>query len=466
MTSCSSCVSPAHYYCKSCKRKLCLKHVVITNTVYHCDECDKDVFESTCSTCKSETIYAKNETVYRCDWCKSSDVVDGLLYHQEMPHLIFTAIDKLNKKMAHVWGLTQRYHDLVETTFIVRQSKIMLFPHIENNLVLLDGKISIFIDNIIKFENNTFSMLDERLNTIGFLRHSNLDNLERAEEILSLLEGRHVLLERILETNSNEMEDDFYSLNQKIAYVKHQFNLLEKIQSYLPEVEGEQMISIIPRLWIRKNGNLPKKYLVVLTNKSIYLVREKGLIDVRLKLRETISLLYLVSKKYSYKLFIGKTLMIKTSNDSYLLFGSNESLYQFQFYFKIIDEYVEYAIKKTSIIEDIQQRSLTINELKNNIQKHIIILKKKVLNKREIKREFYWREGLDFTLDKLLDKLFSVERKMQTYRDSIKSGYPSTKGYDGLMNKLKREYNKIKNNIEEVRAKADKFDTRYEEDLY
>jgi len=66
--------------------------------------------------------------------------------------------------------------------------------------------------------------------------------------------------------------------------------LLNRIHSLLPEDKNEHLISIIPRIWLRKNNRFYRKYLLVLTNRNIYFLREKGLFDVKLKSKETLSL--------------------------------------------------------------------------------------------------------------------------------------------------------------------------------
>ncbi len=462
IANCSFCSSPAQYYCKSCKRKLCTDHIIKSNTVYFCNNCDEECHDPKCSKCGTEADFTRHEPILRCDWCKSIEVEDGLLYHQQLPQLIFSSVTTLNKKLSQVWDLTQQYLDLVKSVYEMRKAKIMLFGSIEDEISLLRGKISTFIDHLVKFENETFTMIDDKLKAIGYMRYSNLNNVERAEEILNLLESRSNLLDGTLENKFGDIEIDFKKLNQKVNYVDFQYRILNKIHELLPEDQEEELISIIPRIWLRKNSGLPKKFLLVLTTKNLYLLREKGLLNVKLKNKETISLSYIVKKQYRQSLITKKKFRFKTRLDSYSIFGRKESIDQLQTYFKIIGDYIDYSINKSSIIEDLKYYSLTINELKSNIQRNLNHLRAYLLNKKELKRELYWREGQDAKFKKLFEQLLAVERKIHRLTQSRNYNSPGTRGIDGLLRKLTREHNRLKKELEDIRRKSDEFDDVWE----
>lgn len=462
IANCSFCSSPAQYYCKSCKRKLCTDHIIITNTVYFCDKCGDECHDPKCTKCGTETNFARHEPIQRCDWCKSAEVEDGLFYHQQLPQLIFASVNLLNKKLSQVWDLTQQYLDLVKSVYEMRKAKIMLFGDVEDEITLLRGKISTFIDHLVKFENETFTMIDEKLKAIGYMRFSNLNNIEKAEEILNLLEARLNLLDNTIESKFDEIKEDFDILNKKVVFLNFQHRLLKKIHHLLPEDTEEELIAIIPRIWLRKNGKIPKKHLLVLTSKNLYILREKGLFNVKLRNRETISLSYIIKKNYSLSLITRKKFRFNTRLDSYSLFGRKESIEQLVTYFKIIDNYIDYSIHKSSIIEDLKYYSLTINELKSNIQRNLNHLRAYLLNKRELKRELYWREGQDARFNKLFEQLLAVERKVHRLNQSRSQSGSGSRGIDGLLRKLTREHNRLKQQLEDTRRKSDDFDDMWE----
>ena len=462
ISSCSFCNGPAQYYCKSCKRRLCSEHIRVSNTIYYCSNCDSEGFDSKCQKCGSSTTLIRHEPTLTCEWCKSSDVEDGLLYHQQLPHLIFSSFNELNRKLSEVWDLTQQYLTVVKSVFEVRKARIMLFDSVEDEITLLRGKISTFIDQLVKFENDTFSMIDDKLKVIGYMRFTNLDNIEKAEEILNLLHARIDLLETTLGSKFTDIENDFKTLNKKVDFLSFQHRLLNQIHSLLPDDKDEHLISIIPRIWLKKNNRLYKKYLLVLTNRNIYFLREKGLFDVKLKSKETLSLSYVVSKKFVSRILSRNMFQLKTRLDSYTFFGRKDSLNQFMIYFYIIENYIDYSIHKSSIIEDLQHYSLTINELKTNIQRNVSHLRAYLLNKRELKRELYWREGQDARFKKLFEQLLSVERKIHRLNDSRKYDTRGTRGIDGLLRKLTREHTRLKQQLDDIRRRSEEFDDMWE----
>jgi len=462
ISSCSFCSGPAQYYCKSCKRKLCTEHIHISNTVYFCSTCETESLDSKCQKCDSATEFSRNEPTNSCEWCKSIDVEDGLLYHQQLPHLIFSSFTLLNKKLAQVWDLTQKYLEIVKNVFEMRKAKIMLFGDVEDEITLLRSKISIFIDQLVKFENDTFAMVDEKLRAIGYMRFTNVDNIERGEEILNLLKSRLDLLDTTIKSKFNEMNEDFQTLNQKVDFLGFQFRLLSKIHHLLPEDKEEHLISILPRIWLKKNSKFPKKYLVVLTSKNLYLLREKGLFDVKLKTKETISLSYIINKQYISRLLSRNMFRFKTRLDSYSFLGRRESLEQFMIYFEIIENYIDYSIHKSSIIEDLKYYSLTINELKTNIQRNVSHLRAYLLNKRELKRELYWREGQDARFKKLFEQLLAVERKIHRLNETRRHGSRGTRGIDGLLRKLTSEHHRLKRHLDDIQRKSEEFDNMWE----
>ncbi len=462
MSKCSLCSGPAQYYCKACKSKLCPDHIIISNSIYYCKECDDDCYDPKCHTCGSEASFVRHDSVHRCEWCKKIDIEDGVLYHQQLPQLIFSSINLLNKKLTEVWDLTQQYLDLVRLVYDMRKAKIMLFREVEDEIALLRTKISTFIDHLVKFENETFTLVDEKLRNIGYMRYTNLNNVDKAEEILDLLKGRSGLLDEKLETKFAEIEEDFGSLSQKVDFLNFQFRLLRRIHHLLPEDENEELISILPRIWLKKNASLPRQFLVVLTNKNLYLMREKGLFNVKLKNKATISLSHLTKKHYSHGMFVKKKFKFKTRLDSYMIFGRKESLSQISTYFNIIENYIDYSIHKSSIIEGLKFYSLTMNELKSNIQRHGNHLRAYLLNKRELKRELYWRDGQDARFNKLFEQLLSVERKIHRLNESRQYESRSSRGIDGLLRKLTREHNRLKHQLEDVRKQSDEFDDLWE----
>ncbi|MHA1827860.1 MAG: hypothetical protein ACTSX6_04350 [Candidatus Heimdallarchaeaceae archaeon] len=455
IANCSFCSSPAQYYCKSCKRLLCIDHIIITNTVYYCSKCKQECFDSTCPNCGSDTVFSKHESVQQCDWCKSTDVEDALLYHQQLPQLIFSSFSLINSKLSKIWDLTQKYLTLVDSVFQMRSARIMLFREIEDELTLLRGKISTFIDHLTKFENETFKMVDEKLKAIGYMRYTNLNNIERAEEILNLLRRRLDLLDSTLQNKTSSINCDFDKLNHKVDFVHFQLKLLKKIHTFLPNHEDEDLISIIPHVWIRKNKNLPKKYLVTLTNRNLYLFRERGLFDVKLKFKEAISLSFIKQKRYGKTLLTHKRFLFKTSLDKYSLFGFDDSIRQFSTYFNIIEDYIDFSIHKSSIIQDLQHYSLTITELKTNIQRNLNHFRAFLLNKRELKRELFYKEVQDARFNKLFEQLLAVERKINRLNESRRYGTTASRGIDGLLRKLTHEYNRLKEQIEEIRGQKE-----------
>ncbi len=462
IANCSFCSSPAQYYCKSCKRKLCSDHIIISNTVYYCDNCEEDCYEQNCPTCGKETTTTRHEPVHRCDWCKSASVEDGLLYYQQLPQLIFSAVTLLHKKLSKVWKLTKHYVEVVDTVYEIRKAKIMLFADVEDEITLLRSKIATFIDHLVKFENETFTMMDEKLRNIGYMRYTNLNNIEKAEEILVLMENRLKLLDNTLENKFEGIEADFDILDQKVNYLKFQFGFLKKIHQLLPDNEKEELIAVIPRVWLKKNSKIAKKYLLVFTSQNLYLLREKGLFSVKLITKEAISLSYIINKKYISKLLSGKTFRFKTRLDSYVLYGRKATLEQILTYFQLVDNYIDFSIHKSSIIEDLKDYSLTISELKSNIQRNHNHLRSYLLNKRELKKELYWREGQDAKFNKLFEQLLAVERKVHRLNQSRRYGGRSTRGIDGLLSKLTIEHNRLKQQMEDIRRKSDEFDDMWE----
>ncbi|MCG3215242.1 MAG: hypothetical protein KAS63_00850, partial [Candidatus Heimdallarchaeota archaeon] len=270
------------------------------------------------------------------------------------------------------------------------------------------------------------------------------------------------LLDNTIESKFNEIKEDFDILNEKVNFLNFQHRLLKKIHHLLPEDTEEELIALIPRIWLRKNRKIPRKHLLVLTSKNLYILREKGLFNVKLRNKETISLSYIIKKNYSLSLMTRKKFRFKTRLDSYSLFGRKESLEQLITYFKIIENYIDYSIHKSSIIEDLKYYSLTINELKSNIQRNLNHLRAYLLNKREIKRELYWREGQDARFNKLFEQLLAVERKIHGLNQSRRHGSSGTRGIDGLLRKLTREHNRLKQQLEDVRRKSDEFDDLWE----
>lgn len=462
ISSCSFCNGPAQYYCKTCKRRLCSKHVRMSNTIYHCETCNTEGFDPECSKCGSKTVLTRHEPTLTCEWCKSTDVEDGLLYHQQLPHLIFSSFNELNRKLSEVWDLTQKYLGTVKSVYEMRKARIMLFGSVEDEITLLRGKISTFIDQLVKFENDTFSMVDEKLKVIGYMRFTNLDNIEKAEELLNLLKSRLEHLDDTLANKFTDIEKDFTILNNKVNFLGFQLRLLNRIHSLLPEDNNEHLISIIPRIWLKKNSKLYKKYLLVLTNKNIYFLREKGLFDVKLKSKESLSLSYIINRKQVSGLLSRNMFNFKTRLDSYTLLGRKESLDQFMIYFHIIENYIDYSIHKSSIIEDLKHYSLTINELKTNIQRNVSHLRAYLLNKRELKRELYWREGQDARFKKLFEQLLSVENKIHRLNESRKHGTRGTRGIDGLLRKLTREHSRLKHQLDEIQRRSEEFDDMWE----
>jgi len=344
----------------------------------------------------------------------------------------------------------------------MRKARIMLFGDVEDEITLLRGKISTFIDQLVKFEDETFLMVDEKLKAIGYMRFTNLDNIERAEELLNLLEARVNLLDNTLDSKFADIEDDFQTLNKKVDFLNFQYNLLNRIHHFLPEDKNEHLISIIPRLWLKKNKKLIRKYLLVLTNKNLYILREKGLFDVKLRSKETISLSYIVNKQYISKLLMRDRFQFKTRLDTYHLLGRKESLEQFMIYFKLIDQYIDYSIHKSPIIEDLKYYSLTMNELKTNIQRNVSHLRSYLLNKRELKRELYWREGQDARFKKLFEQLLAVERKIHRLNESRKYGFRGSRGIDGLLRKLTVEHSRLKQQLDDIQKRSDEFDKTWD----
>ena len=93
------------------------------------------------------------------------------------------------------------------------------------------------------------------------------------------------------------LETKLLETQNKTDFLMFQYQNLCKISTLIPNVENEQLIAILPRIWVKKDKNLPKKHILVLTNKNLYLLREKGLNKPKIKIVETLAISNILSIK-------------------------------------------------------------------------------------------------------------------------------------------------------------------------
>jgi len=459
VSSCQYCGNKAQYYCKNCGKILCADHVIISTIVYYCKQCDSEVYEPVCDGCGKEAEYLRSETVYRCEWCKTPTVVDGFVYHQQLPEKIFSSIARINSKVTELLSLTKRYHSLVNLVWEVRIAKIALFPEVEDELSLLRGKIDNFIGKVKKFIDGIFVKINKKLQTVHYLRSQNLSDLEPVEELLSYIEKNYSLLEKSMKLRIESIEEDFAQIQEKVAFLEYQLSLLKSVHMLIPNEEREELIAIIPRVWIKKNGKLPKKYIFVLTNNNIYLLREKGLFNVNLKLKETLNLSRVRIKSISESLFYGKIFKFSTHMARYSLFGRDVPLIQLRNYFKIYNEYFKHASNDLSIIKELTFYTLTVKDLRLSINKQLNNLRVSLLKKREIKKEIMYRDSLEAREQQILQRLANIKRKIYSItQNRPKNRYQSPKVIDNLLRKLMQEQSRLIEEIQSNREKIRKID--------
>jgi len=350
----------------------------------------------------------------------------------------------------------------------MRTSKIMLFSSIEDNLSLLKNAINTFIDQLSKFENDTFNTLESKLQQIMYLRVVNYNYISDAEEILRLLENSYNMLKKTIETKTTEIEKEIVALEEKMRFLKFQYVHLEKLFSYIPE-EDEELISIIPRVMVRRNHGLPKKYTLVLTNKNLYFLREKGLVNIRIKANNVLPLSFISSFKYEDSLFFGKNILLKTNLDVYQIFARTEIVKQFKYYLEIASSYYEYAADTIGLIKDLAYDSVTIKDLAFNVKIHFKLLNAKLMNQKDMLRDINYRKMLEMKQQKLIDKILAVARKIDEYLYERPSSYPSDQSRSGILNKLRREQYELTKQLEKLREETRRFDQLFglaEENLY
>lgn len=252
LSSCQYCGNKAQYYCTNCGKLLCSEHATEAHTVYYCKNCDLEVYEKQCHKCGNKTEFSRNDNVLLCEWCKTPTVVDGYAYHQQLPEKIFSSILRINKKIADLLYLTDRYHKLVDEILKVRYAKIKLFPEIEDDLSILRTKIDNLIKKLRIISDSLFLKINKKLQSLNYLRSPNLNNLEPAEELINYLDKNYESLGYSLHLKIEQIEEYFASIGKKVDFLNYQYTLLKIIYRLIPEVEGEELIAIIPRMWIKK----------------------------------------------------------------------------------------------------------------------------------------------------------------------------------------------------------------------
>ncbi len=453
--TCQYCGNKAQYYCTNCKKLLCADHVVISNAVYYCHNCEKEVYESVCPHCGSEAEYVRPDNVYLCAWCKTPTVVDGLVYHQQLPEKIFTSIAKINTKLADLLVPIEQYHKLIDTIWNIRIAKISLFPEIEDELSILRTKIDNFIGQLNKFIDSIFNKINKKLQYVHYFRSQNLNNLEPGEELITYIEQNYSLLENSMKQRLDKINEEFSLIQKKVNYLEYQYNILKEVYDLIPEEENEELISILPRIWIRKNGRLPTKHIFILTNKNIYLLREKGLFNVKLKLSETISLSRVRIKAIKDSLYYGSTFTFTTHMAKYILVGRNKTIKQLRNYFIICNDYFRYANNDLSIIKELKYYTLSAKDIRLNVNRQLNNLRVSLLKKREIKREILYRDSLEVRERQILEQLANIKRKIEgIIQNRPKNRFHSSKVIENLLQKLVNEQNRL---IQELRANREEI---------
>lgn len=455
-STCSACHRQAIYYCKNCKRVLCNTHVKEVNVVYYCYNCDKETYSERCNTCGNKTSILRVEDLYLCDWC-NVPVVDALSYVRELPNTIYSKYKELNKKMAEIWLITKKYQTVVESLYKIRKGKIMLFSEIEDDLYLLKNQIETFIEHLYKFEDRSFEIIDKKLHAIQYLRYEDISTIPQAEEVIELIDSRLEVLDETIKEKVQNLEIKLNSIQGKIRYVEYHYNKLLKINSFLPEIEEEELIAILPRVWIKKERRLPKKCTLVITNKNIYLYREKGLFKVRIKIEENISIFNIRETSSSNNILFGNIFTLKTNVNTYTIFGNSKAIEQLPDYFFLVKQYINFAISSTDMIENLRNSSPTISKLNGSINTHLRLLNATLLKKTEVLSDIRERKIIDHETKDIINKLQSIQRKI-AYLRGKKGMYPSQVGNDGVITKLLREQRRLQNRLEELRQKANKFD--------
>ena len=455
-STCSACHRQAVYYCKSCKRLLCKSHVREVKVVYYCNNCEKEVYFERCPTCGEDTHILRAENLVLCDWC-NIPTVDALSYVRELPNVIYSQYKKLSKKMAQIWLLTKKYQTTVENLHEIRHARIMLFPDIEDDLFLLKNEIETFIEHLHKFEERSFSVIDQKLHSIQYLRYEDINTIPQAEEVIELIKSRLDVLEGTIKEKIQILETKLLETQNKTDFLMFQYQNLCKISTFIPNVENEQLIAILPRIWVKKDKNLPKKHIVVLTNKNLYLLRERGLNKPKIKIVETLAMSNILSTKTKYTLLFGNIFILKTPVSNYAFFGDQVAIAQLPNYFSIIRNYINFAIDSTVLIRNLKYESPTITKLNGSINTHLRLLNATLLKKTEVLSDIRERKIIDHETQEVINKLQSIQRKID-YLRSKNHLYPSQRGNEGILNKLLREQRRLQDKLEELRRKANKFD--------
>ncbi|UJG39601.1 MAG: hypothetical protein K9W45_06945 [Candidatus Heimdallarchaeum aukensis] len=458
LSSCQYCGNKAQYYCTNCGKLLCSEHATEAHTVYYCKNCDLEVYEKQCHKCGNKTEFSRNDNVLLCEWCKTPTVVDGYAYHQQLPEKIFSSILRINKKIADLLYLTDRYHKLVDEILKVRYAKIKLFPEIEDDLSILRTKIDNLIKKLRIISDSLFLKINKKLQSLNYLRSPNLNNLEPAEELINYLDKNYESLGYSLHLKIEQIEEYFASIGKKVDFLNYQYTLLKIIYRLIPEVEGEELIAIIPRMWIKKSYKLPKRHVFVLTNKNIYLLREKGLFRTMLKLKEKIDLSNVRLVSESQTLLKGKVVKISTLLSQYSLFGRDIAISELSKYFSIYYEYFKYSTSDLTVINEFKYYNLSVKDLREAINKYLNNLRVSLLKKREIKREIMYKNSLVARRQQILQRLANIRRKIQEITQSRTGRYQSPKVFNNLLQRLMEEQSRLEKEIRINDAKIREID--------
>ncbi len=383
-----------------------------------------------------------------CKMCGSPTVEDGESYHESLPSRIYKSYDRLYEYYGPIRNLTDRFNNLVKIVHLGRQAKLKLFPEIEQELTILQVKISEFIDHLRKFDSEAFSMIKKRLESVNYLRFVSLKHIEITEELLSALDTRFDNLKQNINKSINNLELEFKKVEKKTDYIIYHWSLLKKIHRVLPSTQ-EELIAIIPRINVRINNGLIKKYTLVFTTNNLYFLREKGLFNVRIKLDRVVSLFSFTSPTKEESFFFGEMLQFRTNTDIYKLIGRKKVINELPTYFEIKNNYIDYNISNIKIIEKIRDQTVPINLLKRNNEEHMEFLKGYLLNKREVRTEIRRKDSKRVIIDNLRAKLLENRRRIMSLIQRRKT-IGNTRKMNELLRSLMMEQSRLDTELNRI----------------
>ena len=300
--------------------------------------------------------------------------------------------------------------------------------------------------------------INKKLQSLNYLRSPNLNNLEPAEELINYLDKNYESLEHSLHLKIEQIEEYFAAIGKKVDFLNYQYTLLKIIYRIIPEVEGEELIAIIPRMWIKKGVKLPKRFVFVFTNKNIYLLREKGMFRTMLKLKEKIDLSNVRLVSESQTLLKGKVVKISTLLSQYSLFGRDIAISELSKYFSIYYEYFKYSTSDLTVINEFKYYNLSVKDLREAINKYLNNLRVSLLKKREIKKEIMYKNSLVARRQQILQRLANIRRKIQEITQSRAGRYQSPKVFNNLLQRLMEEQSRLEKEIRMNDAKIREID--------